>query len=496
MRYKFSYPLNYFSVLLFLSLFSCKLEQREIGSGSASQPNILFIIADDWSYPHAGIHGDPAVKTPNFDRIGMEGILFDNAYVSSPSCTPSRAAILTGQHFWRLQEGGNLYGPLRSEYPVFTDLLEESGYKVGFTRKGWGPGKHEGRPRNPAGDKFDSFEEFLNDSPSDKPFCFWFGSHEPHRGYEEGSGGAAEIAIDQIQLPACLPDSKEIRSDVADYLLEVQHFDNQIGELLLKLESIDQLDNTLIAVTSDNGMPFPRCKSNVYDLGTRVPLAIRWGNEIKNPIRYNGFVSLTDLAPTFLHAANLPIPEQMTGRSLLTLLKTGNDSEQNRDQVFFGKERHVPGQESGDWSGYPSRAMRNNDFVYIKNFLPDLWPAGTPDYDKATFYPSYYGDVDGGPTKWYMIDRRGDNETNDRLFTLAFEKRPEEELYDLKNDPDQLVNVSNEVEYAETKENLKKRLLEELKRTGDPRVVGGEEIFSSYPYSGGTPAPRNFKKEN
>lgn len=462
----------------------------------AGAPNILFVIADDWSYPHAGVYGDQAVKTPNFDRIAAEGVLFDHAFVSSPSCTPSRAAILAGQPFWRLQQGGNLYGPLPPENPVYPDLLETAGYHVGYTGKGWGPGMPEGRDRNPAGTRYDSFEEFLNNREGKTPFCFWFGSTNPHRGYQKGSGEAAGINPDKIQLPGCFPDSDEIRKDVADYYKEVQDFDDEIGALLTRLEAIGELDKTLIVVSSDNGMPFPRCKSNVYDMGTRVPLAIRWGAEIKSTSRIGEFVSLTDLASTFLEVAGVKIPEQMTGRSLLPFLQpTEMTQPEQRPEVFLGKERHVPGQEMGDWGGYPSRAIRTKDYLYVRNLRPDRWPAGTPNELKATFYPAYYADVDGGPTRTYMIDHQEDDETHARLFSLAFEKRGPEELYDLNNDPDQLHNLADDPAYTDIMNELSERLTEELQRTKDPRLVGGDEIFESYPYTGGAPFPDNFVRQ-
>ncbi len=483
-----SKSISYWSfVFWFCTLLSC--------TSSGNQTNILFIIADDWSYPHAGVYGDPVVKTPYFDQIAREGLLFHHAYVSSPSCTPSRAAVLTGQHFWRLQEGGNLYGPLKPAYPVYPDLLEKVGYHVGFTDKGWGPGQHEGRPRNPAGERYETFETFLSKRKDNQAFCFWFGSFNPHRGYEKGSGEETGIDIDQIELPGCFPESDVIRNDMADYYKEVQDFDNQIGKLLHQLDSIGELDNTLIVVTSDNGMPFPRCKSNVYDMGTRVPLAIRWGNKTKEADQLNEFVSLTDMAPTFLEAAGVRIPNQMTGKSLLSMIER-KAYDQDRSRIFYGKERHVPGQESGDWEGYPSRAIRTKDFLFIKNFKPDGWPSGTPDYQKATFFPAYYSDVDGGPTRTYMVNTKDLDSTHKKLFELTFEKRPAVELYDLRYDPNQLKNVAGQAEFAKQQAQLENELLKELQRTEDPRVNQNEAVFSTYPYTGGTPLPDPFVKEN
>ncbi|MEM7369185.1 MAG: sulfatase-like hydrolase/transferase [Bacteroidota bacterium] len=482
-----------FLVVCLLSLFSC----RQTHSSSEDLPNILFVIADDWSYPHASFLGDPVVQTPNFDRISREGIVFDQAYVSSPSCTPSRAAMLTGQYFWRLQEGANLYGPLRPEHTVYPDLLEKAGYHVGYTEKGWGPGEHEGRPRNPAGDFYDSFDAFMAQRPAGEPFCFWFGSHNPHRGYKKGSGQEAGIDLDAIQIPPYFPDDQTVRSDIADYYKEVQDYDAQIGELMEHLEASGEIDNTLIVITSDNGMPFPHCKGNLYDLGTRVPLAIRWGNVIHSHRRFEDFVSLTDLAPTFLEVAGLPIPTDMTGKSLLPyLVKDGQITDQDRNQVFTGRERHVPGQESGDWGGYPMRAVRTHDFLYIRNFRSDRWPAGSPNYQKATLYPSYYSGVDPGPTRTVMLDNQETDADHANRFSLSFGKRPEVELYDLRIDPNQMKNVANDPTYSDQLLKLDRQLMEELTQTEDARVLGQEVVFESYPYTGGTISPPHFQRKS
>ncbi len=479
------YHLNCLSLLVvFLSVLPAQCQD--------TRPNILFIIADDWSHPHAGVYGDPVARTPHFDRIAREGLLFEQAYVSSPSCTPSRAAIVTGQHFWRLGIGANLYGPLPEQHPRYPQLLEESGYFVGYTRKGWGPGKPSKNKGNPAGANYESFGDFLGQRPSGKPFCFWFGSHEPHRGYRQGSGKAAGISTGAIRLPGCFPESLIIREDMADYYLEVQAFDEQIGILLAHLEVQGELDNTVVVVTSDNGMPFPRCKGNLYDMGVRMPLAIRWGNGISEPGVVREFVSLTDLAPTFLNLADVQIPSQMTGRSLIPIFN--GERVDQRQQVFFGRERHLPGQEKGDQGGYPMRAVRNKAYLYIRNFRPDRWPAGTPNYRSATYYPAFYPDVDGSPTRSYMIGQRHQNEYHATLFSLAFGKRPAEELYDLRQDPNQIHNLAENSDFLQIKRELATQLIDELEKTNDPRVLGGEEIFESYPYSGGFIYAPNFKR--
>jgi N-sulfoglucosamine sulfohydrolase len=463
-------------------------------------PNILFAIADDWGWPHAGVYGDPVVQTPAFDRVAREGILCNHAYVSAPSCTPSRNAILTGQYHWRLGPGANLWSTLDTTIPVFPFLLEDAGYKIGHYRKSWGPGRLDGWKEHPVGKNYDEggFEAFMAERTDDAPFFFWLGSWDPHRPYEEGTGIASGMDPEQIRLFGCFPDAPEVRSDVADYYYEVQRFDTLVADAIRLLEAYGELQNTIIVVTGDNGMPFPRCKANLYDCGTRMPLAIRWGSGIREPGRVlDDFVSLSDLAPTFLQLAGVEIPDVMTGKSMTRLFrstKEGFVDKKNRDFVLHGKERHVPAQE-GHMGGYPCRAIRTHDFLYIRNFEPDRWPTGTPDYRNAAIPYCWLGDCDNGPTKTCMVAHKDEDSIQFHLWELAFGKRPAEELYDCRKDPEQLVNVAYDPEYSGIREALSARLKEQLERTGDPRVLGGAEQFDAYPYYGSGPRHPSYQPE-
>ncbi len=443
-------------------------------------PNIVVFIADDWSWQHAGAYGDAVVRTPNIDRLASEGLLFEHAYVSSPSCTPSRASLLTGQHFWRLGAGANLYGPLSPDHTTYVDFLEEAGYHVGFTGKGWGPGELGGRPRNPAGDRYTSFEEFMAARPEGAPFAFLYGTTDPHRNYEPGSGEEAGILLDEIALPSVFPDTPAVRGDMADYYFEVERLDSDLGQLLAELEGAGETANSLVIVTSDNGMPFPRAKGNLYDLGTRVPLIARWPDAVAPGRNSKGMVSLADLAPTFLEAAGIPIPDAMSGTSLKSILEAspGAEADAAHSQVFFGRERHTPAQASPFMGGYPMRAVRTADFLYIYNFRSDLWPAGTPDDASAFMYGAWLSDCDDGPTKRATVD-------SEEHYRLAFGRRPGEELYDLSRDPEQLVNVALDPEYADQKHAMWQALFGQLQESGDPRVLGYGDLFETQPYTGG-----------
>jgi N-sulfoglucosamine sulfohydrolase len=466
---------------------------------AAERPNILFCISDDQSYSHTGANGDPVVSTPAFDRIAREGLRFVHAFCDAPTCGPSRSAILTGQHIWRLEEGGNIHSTLPAKFATYPALLEEVGYEIGYTGKGWSPGQLEpgGRTVNPAGPKYigktlkppfqgvsnkdyaGNFEEFLSQVSDEQPFCFWLGTHEPHRGYEEGAGQRTGKDAGKVIVPAIFPDNDIVRNDILDYLVEVEHFDGMVGRAMAALEEAGQLDNTIVVVTSDHGMPFPRAKASLYDTGSRVPLAIRWPEGIEKPGReVKAFVNLSDLAPTFLEAAGLEAPEMMTARSLLDIF--GGDDGSGREAAYVAMERHDGCRKGG--KGYPCRAMRTKDYLYIYNFEPTRWPSGSPDASVcARSIP--YGEIDSSPTKTYMMDHR-DEDGVAHLSALAFGMRPAEELYDLEGDPGQLVNVAGSIEAAADQERLRGQLFDYLERTGDPRVVGGVVDWDYYPYYG------------
>ncbi len=465
---------------------SIGLMGRALGQEKDKRPNILFCIADDWGWPDASIVGMPVIKTPTFDRVAREGVMFENAFVSAPSCTPSRGAILTGQWHWRLEEGANLWSTLPAKFDVYPDMLESSGYHVGYTRKGWAPGFIEpgGRKRNPAGRSYRNFDAFMKNRDKTKPFCFWFGSHDPHRAYKWKSGVESGMKIEDVRVPGPLPDSETVRTDVCDYYWEVQRFDREVGELIKVLQDAGELDHTMVVMTGDNGMPFPRCKSNLYDRGTNVPLAVRWPQRIPGGRVVDDFVSLSDLAPTFLEVAGLEPTEMMTAKSFLNVLLSDKSGQVDpeRTRVFTGMERHT-GSRPGR-AGYPMRAIRTHEYLYIHNFKSDRWPASNPEV---------YRDIDNSPTKTYMMEHRNGPAVK-RLFELAFGKRPTEELYDLKKDPNQLENVAGRPEYAEVRDKLRTELMTKLKASGDPRALGNGDVFDAYPYYGDGNNP-NKKKQ-
>jgi N-sulfoglucosamine sulfohydrolase len=461
----------------------------------AKRPNILLAISDDQSYPHAGAYGDKGVETPAFDRVARLGVLFNNGFCASPGCSPSRAALLTGRHPWQIEHAGTHASSFPKEHVVYPDLLEAAGYHIGYTGKGWGPGNFQesGRTRNPAGPawqrrKMDSpprisnndyaanFRDFLDEKPDDAPFCFWFGASEPHRAYDEGSGLRAGKKLEDAHVPPFLPDTPEIRSDVLDYYVEIEWFDAHLGRMLDLLQERGELENTLVVVTSDNGMPFPRAKANCYEYGIHVPTAACWPARARGGRTVDDLVGFVDYGPTFLEAAGLRPPETMAGRSFLNVLLSDRSGQvdSTRTRVFTARERHSSSRH--DNLGYPMRALRTPEFLYIRNFRPHLWPAGDPETSDGTVA---FHDIDGAPSKTFLIENR-DSDRFARYFRLAVAKRPAEELFDIRRDPGNLKNLADDPEYAEVRSRLSRELEEYLRETGDPRVLDGGDVFETY----------------
>lgn len=469
-------------------------------------PNILFAIADDWGR-HAGAYGTRWVRTPNFDRVAREGILFNRAYTPNAKCAPSRSCILTGRNPWQLEEGANHIAYFPAKFKGWGEALAEHGWFVGHTQKGWGPGSAKdaaGKPRAMTGIAFNTrkakpptdgisnndyaanFDDFLNRAPAGKPWCFWYGAVEPHRAYEFGSGVAkGGHRLDEVDhVPAYWPDTERVRHDMLDYAFEVEHFDTHLGRMLASLERRGLLENTLVIVTSDHGMPFPRSKGNSYEMATHVPLAMRWPAAIAAPGRaLEDFVSFVDLAPTLIEVAGLAWTDTgmaaPAGRSLLPLFQSTRSGrvDPTRDHVLLGRERNDIGRPRDE--GYPIRGWINDRYLYLRNFEPGRWPAGNPE--------TGYLDCDAGETKSLILAAHRSNAA-DPSWALCFGLRPAEELYDLRTDPDCVHNLA-QTERA-TYATLEQQLTRALEAQGDPRMRGEGAVFDRYVHA--APANVNF----
>ena len=444
-------------------------------AAAAAPPNVLFIIADDASC-HFGAYGCRWVKTPHVDALAAGGIVFDDAYVPTSKCAPCRAGLLTGRNPWQLEEAANHQCAFPPKFSAFTEVLAARGVACGAEGKVWGPGvalTADGAKRT-WGMETKPFRKFLAGLPTDKPFFYWHGSANPHRTYERDAGLAAgKKPADIDRVPACWPDTDVVRRDMLDYATEIEAFDREVGELVAALRESGRLENTLVIVTSDHGMPFPRIKGHTFDLAHRVPLVAAWPAGIAHPGRHTAaLVSLIDLAPTFLELHGFdPAAAGMapvTGASLVDLLRDGPARE--RPFVIVGRERNDvqcrPGTESG--LGYPARAIRQGRWFFVHNFASDRWPCGDPDVALA--------DTDAGPTK-QLIEEAG---PGDRFWQFCFGKRPADELYDLATDPDCVTNLAALPAHAVDVERLRGTLLAELRRQEDPRVGADGGIFDRY----------------
>ena len=470
------------------------------------RPNILFCIMDDASYMHMSAYGCEWMSTPGFDRLAEEGILFENAYTPNAKCAPSRSSILTGRNSWQLEEAANHIVNFPAKFKTFPEALREGGYQMGRTGKGWGPGdpgKIDGKPRVLIAEEIASaklpekpttamsnkdyagnFELFLDGIDTDKPWFFWYGSHEPHRRYEYGSGQKlGGKSIDDIdEVPGFWPDSEVVRNDMLDYGLEIEHADSHLLKMIEMLEARGELENTLILMTSDNGMPFPRGKAQEYEYSNHMPLAMMWPAGIRNPGRVvEDMVSFIDFAPTFLEVAGIrysgsgmmPSP----GKSLVNIFKSRKSGQVDpkREYVVIGKERHDFSRPENQ--GYPIRGIVGKGYMYLYNYKIDLWPAGNPELG--------YLDVDGGATKTEILElfRSGKDRS---YWDLSFGKRKSnEEFFDLVNDPDCLNNLADDERLTAVKARMKARLEDTLTAQKDPRHLGNGDVFDNYGYSRG-----------
>ena len=506
-------------------------------------PNILFAFADDWgryASAYRRYEGEGSINemidTPTFDRIAQEGALFLNGFVPAPSCTPCRSSILSGRYFWQTGLGAILQGAVWDEtIPTYPLILEEAGYHIGYTYKVWSPGRNVNAPYGSDRTRYEgagtqwgrfshvvterapdlgvdgakqmlldevrqNFDSFLEARPEGKPFCYWWGPTNTHRTWERGSGKAIwGLEPDDLEgrLPEFLPDVHDVREDVSDYLGECLAVDAGLEVLMERLEAIGELDNTLVVVSGDHGIPgFPRAKCNLYDIGCEVALAARWPGHVQPGRVVEDFVNLMDLAPTFLDAAGVDVPDSMSAHSLLPVLESDGSGQVDagRTSVVTGRERHVATSREGNLP-YPMRAIRTGDFLYIRNFEPDRWPVGDPRGldDLNAEAPSYevlwassravFSDMDGGPTKAWLVHNRAREEVQP-LFHIAFGKRPQEELYDLRVDPDHMSNVASEPGYARVREELADALMSVLRENEDPRVVESPCRFENPPFAG------------
>ncbi len=456
------------------------------GRRSDSRPNILLAISDDQSWVHAGAYGCPGIETPAFDRVARDGVLFANGFSAGPMCTVSRACALTGRNIWQNREAGTHWSVFPRDLAVYPELLQQAGYETGCTGKGWGPGewKPTGWPHNPSGPEFNerkldppttgiknidyraNFSDFRHQRDPGKPFCFWYGSSEPHSPVERGSGERFGKSLADVVLPPFMEDTPQNRRSLLDIFVEIEWFDQHLAKMLESLEESGELENTIVVVTGDNGTSISHAKGTLYDYGVHVPLAIMWPQQVRGGRVVEDLVSFIDFAPTFVEAAGLEPHPDFTGRSILPALTSGKSG-----RVDAARERVLLGHERGshrlyDHLGYPMRAIRTYEHLYVWNLKPDRWPKGDPAVwlwgPRGSRRKEDY--ADGLPTGW--------------------EHRPEEELFDLAADPGCMTNLAEDPKHSETLVALREQLRQELTQQGDPRMLGYGDIWESYPRFG------------
>lgn len=464
----------------------CLLVGTHRAAWAAEPPNILFILADNWRWPNAGALGDAMAITPAFDRLAREGVVFTHTFNPVPSCSPTRACLLTGRNAHELGERASLWSAFPKDTPVVTQLLRKAGYEIGYCGKPWGPGRADlsGWEENPVGPKFADFSSFHARRDTSKPFFFWLGNTDTAtRGGQLPYLDVAKAKLDPAKLivPPELPDGPEVRDDLMNYYGGVLKLDQEAAAAIALLEQSGELEHTIIIYTSDNGWQMPRGLANCYDAGSRVPLAIRWGQHLPAGRRIEAFVNVADLGPTFLEFAGLTPPPVMTMHSLKALL-LGQPDPTPRDAVFMERERHANVRH--DHQSYPVRAIRTRDFLYLHNLRPDRWPAGDPDVWFIHGRP--FGDVDTTRVKDFLLQRQTDPRYANYI-ALIFGKRPAEELYDVRHDPSQIHSLAADPAYAEIRQQLRSRVEAWMKQTGDPRVDPAYDGWDGFPYHGTPP---------
>ena len=474
-----------------------------LAQDKSERPNVLFIMFDDAGLDMSA-YGSSYVSTPGFDAIAQEGILFTRAYTPNAKCAPSRAAVITGRNPWQLDAAANHQVYFPTKFKSYQEVLLANGYTTGHTGKGYGPAivlNDDGTARPIMGPAYNdkkvqpptpfigpndysgNFTDFLEKAPTNKPWSFWVGSVEPHRAYEYGSGvrlGGKNTAM-ITDFPSYWPDNEVTRNDLLDYAYEIEYMDKHVQKIIQKLREKDALKNTLIILTSDHGMPFPRVKGNQYEQANHIPMAIMWeGKLVSKGRKIDDFVSFIDLAPTILEATGIDWKSSgmhpPAGKSMMNIITSAESGQidASRNYILVGKERHDNGRPND--VGYPIRGIYKDSMLYLKNYETDRWPSGNPE--------TGYLNSDGSPTKTEILDMRRSG-ANNYFWKLNFGKRTSEELYNIKSDPYCIQNLAEDSYFNTLKEALKLMMGSILTNQNDLRMKGYGHLYEQYPLANG-----------
>lgn len=411
-------------------------------------PNILFLISDDHTWTDLGCYGNRAIRTPNLDRLAERGVRFDHSYVASPQCSPNRSAIFTGctPH---TTNTSRLHTPMPPWEWTFLDALKQRGYHLGAYRK-----VHQGKAFDSkwdfqAGAK-EPFTTFFDKRPKDRPFFLHMGFTDPHRPYRRGAVSPPHEAKDVI-VPPFLPDTPEVREDLAMYYDYTARMDRECGELFDLLDRHKVADNTLIIFVGDNGMAFPRAKGTLYDPGIRVPMLACWPGRTKPGSASQELIPHTDFAPTLCELAGAPVPAKVQGRSFAPLL-TGRTYKPH-EAVFSERNWH----DNFD----PIRSIRTARHKLIFNAAPNF-----------PYRPAL--DIADG-LSWKSLLAMAGRRPMKPEHRLMFEpNRPVLELYDLVKDPNEFHNLAASSAHHDLLEDMKSKLGRWMEQTYDFLPPAGE----------------------
>lgn len=424
-----------------------------IGSGfrtesQASDPNIIFIIADDVGWNDLGCYGNEVVHTPNIDALAAKGLRFDNAFLTASSCSPSRCSMITGRYPHNTG-AAELHSPLPIEQIPFPLQLKEHGYHtVQAGKSHFGPNAlrafdkaHEMEGANHSG--AGRWVQCLKERPRDKPFFAWFAAIDAHRAWQHDSLGYTHDPA-SIPVPPFLADDAETRKDLASYYHEISRWDYYIGEVVKELKAQEIYQNTAIFILSDNGMPFPRAKTRVYDSGMKTPLIVHWPARIDQGAVTRALVSSIDIGPTILDIAGVPTLPSFQGKSFLSIIQHPNLD--FRQYVFSEHNWH-------DYEAH-ERMVRSTQFLYIKNNRTHLSNGGPADSKRSASQTSLDSLYAQGKLNAAQVD----------IFVTP---RSSEELFDVNNDPWQLHNLAGDPKWSVTLEKYRNLLLEWMQSTHD-----------------------------
>lgn len=399
-------------------------------------PNVVIFIADDQGMGDLSCYGHPTLKTPHIDRLAREGMLFESAFLTISSCSPTRCSLLTGRYPHNTG-AEDLHMPLPADQGTMARYLKSEGFhtmSVGKWHLGEAEKRHWHRIMECAGrDTGQNAVTLLRERPKDKPFFFWVASTDPHRPYGQDNI-EKHYRGEEVIVPPYLPDHPLIRAEIAQYYDEIARFDRHVGQVLDELARQNVLNETFIVYVSDNGMPFPRAKTTLYDSGIRTPLLVRYPPLVQAGTVQRSLVSTIDIAPTVLELADVA-QATMQGQSLRPLLKDPEAS--GRDAIFAEANWH-------DFEKF-TRAVRTERFLLIRNYYWD-----TPLWNSVD-------SINSQTWVGYLKMRQQGKLTSAQRF-LFQEPRPFEEFYDLQADPHSLKNAIESPEYTASVNQLRTRL--------------------------------------